>query len=102
MLIKVSCVPYFMVLVKIDEHGRLVIPSEIRKKLGLERTIVDIEVIGNEILIKKVDKGINKEEIEKWLEDLKRISPKIKGKVREIEDKWMSEEYAWRKIGWVG
>lgn len=61
---------------KIDSLGRLVIPEPLRAELGIEpEQDVEIEKIGNKIVITN-PKGIrSKSEIEKMLHDAKTLEP---------------------------
>ena len=41
---------------KVDELGRIVIPSEIRKHLDIEQdTVLEVELCNNEIIIRKAE-----------------------------------------------
>lgn len=41
---------------KVDELGRIVIPSEIRKHLGIEQdTILEVELCNNDVIIRKAE-----------------------------------------------
>ncbi len=48
---------------KLDKQGRLIIPAKIRKKLSLsEDSILVIEILGNQLIIKK-KMAVSKEEL---------------------------------------
>ncbi len=86
---------------KIDSQGRILIPAEIRRKLGFEPECkVGLIVIGNELVIKKVNTDL-KLKVERWKQELMNRSIPV-GVATEIEtedDKWMDKTYAERKLG---
>jgi len=86
---------------KIDSQGRILIPAEIRRKLGFETdSKVGLIVIGNELVIKKVNTDL-KIKVERWKQELMNRSIPV-GVATEIEtedDKWMDKTYAERKLG---
>lgn len=43
-----------MKLVKVDEKGRVLIPADVRKKLGLEG-VVKLDVVGGRVVIEAVE-----------------------------------------------
>jgi AbrB family looped-hinge helix DNA binding protein len=91
----------FVVKIKIDSQGRILIPAEFRRKLELETECeVGLTIIGNEIVIKKVNTDL-KAKVKQWKQDLMKMSIPI-GVTSEndiVADKWMDIEYAERKLG---
>jgi AbrB family looped-hinge helix DNA binding protein len=87
---------------KMDKQGRLIIPAEIRKKLSLnENTELQIEILGNQLIIKK-KLAVSKEKLNTWKKKL--LDMKIKAFTEEKSHegqstKWMSEEYVRNKLG---
>ena len=62
------------ILKKIDELGRIVIPSEIRKELNIKlNQEIEIDKMDNKIIITNPDNMRSKEEIEKALHDIKNL-----------------------------
>lgn len=56
---------------KIDDLGRIVIPAEMKKELGIEpNQELKIELIGNKIIISNPVGMRSKEEIEKMYKDI--------------------------------
>ncbi len=86
-------------IVKIDRQGRVVIPAPIRKALSLKgdsKAIVRLD--GPRIIIEVVDKSLEKR-VESWRELA--LSTKAELFTEDVEEswKWMSHEYAKRKLG---
>lgn len=85
--------------VSIDRQGRMVIPAPIREALGLVgggEAVVRLS--GNRIIVEVVD-GELESRVEEWVK--RTLSVDAEAFVEELEDswKWMSREYAERKIG---
>jgi bifunctional DNA-binding transcriptional regulator/antitoxin component of YhaV-PrlF toxin-antitoxin module len=84
--------------IKVDKHGRTVLPKDVGKVLGIEgETEMVCRVVGNRIILEK----FSMEMIHKAFAELEEIVPsleldtvKAKG-----EDKYVDREYALRKIG---
>lgn len=56
---------------KVDELGRVVIPIELRRTLGIEeRDALEIFVDGNQIILQKYQPNVEKQEVIKALEEL--------------------------------
>ncbi|MHA1131810.1 MAG: AbrB/MazE/SpoVT family DNA-binding domain-containing protein [Candidatus Helarchaeota archaeon] len=88
-------------LTKIDSQGRILIPAEFRRKLGLEADCeVGLTVIGNDLIIRKVNTNL-KAQVEQWKHELLKMPIPIGiANANDIEsDKWMDKDYAERKLG---
>ena len=77
------------VLVTVDERGRITIPSEIRKKLGIKKgSLLELTIDDDEIrvrLVKSVaEECFGKYKVKKWPKDLDEF-------VMEAIKKWWSE-----------
>ena len=86
---------------KLDKQGRLIIPAKIRKKLSLsEDTLLEIEILGNQLIIKKIQ-SITNEILDEWENNLTGMNIQIFSDRSELKgsEKWMSEEYVKNKIG---
>jgi len=83
--------------VSIDKFGRIVIPAQIRKKLGIKAgNELIIELRGSMIVIRPV-RDIDKV-VDEWFE--KMVSMNVKAKhFRVSGGKWLSDEYVRRKLG---
>jgi len=86
--------------VTIDKYGRVLIPKEVRNRMGLKPgTTLDIAVRGDEIVLKPRDVDLEKriEELEEFLE---REAPKafVNPSYRD-DSKWFSRDYCLRKLG---
>ena len=88
-----------MAKVKIDRFGRILIPKEIRKSLGIEENSeLEIEVKNGKILIQPRDSSLEKR-VEEAITYLKDNAPKPFTSFDGVEEKWYPAEYCMRKIG---
>ncbi|MFQ5887097.1 MAG: hypothetical protein ACE5HY_00190 [Candidatus Hydrothermarchaeales archaeon] len=86
--------PYIL---KVDRQGRVVLPIEIRRNLGVAR--------GGSIVLKKKNKrvfidvgGDLEESVKRWKERVKRLD--VEAKTFEPgEAKWLSEDWVRKKLG---
>jgi len=85
--------------VKIDAQGRLVIPARLRKLLGIVgETEALVRVEGRRIVIEPVSRDLEAR-VRKWVEAaLNSKAEPFSGEVGESW-KWVSAEYAGRKLG---
>jgi len=86
-------------VVVIDKQGRLVLPSRIREVLGLKGGgQVSIRLDGSRVILEPTSKDI-KENVQEWVSLA--LSLKADAFTEESEEswKWMSREYARRKLG---
>ncbi|WP_203218962.1 AbrB/MazE/SpoVT family DNA-binding domain-containing protein [Geoglobus acetivorans] len=85
--------------VKIDKFGRILIPKEIRRSLGIkEETELEIEVKDEKILITLRNHGLEKK-VEELMSFLRSSAPKPFVGDEEAGEKWYSAEFSMRKIG---
>ncbi len=84
--------------VKIDKQGRIVIPSEVRKILGLKsNSELLLNIKKNTIILEPIHEDID-QLVDDWYE--KMLKMKIKAGGLEIKPSlWMDEEYVKRKLG---
>ncbi len=85
--------------ITIDRQGRLVLPSHIREALGLkEGGQVSVRLIGSRVILEPISKDL-KERVQEWATFA--ISVKAEAFTEEPKEswKWMSREYAKRKLG---
>lgn len=85
--------------VNIDKQGRLVIPSPIREALGLKgggEAVIRLDDL--KLVIEIVDKDLEKK-VEEWRKTA--LSLHAEPFTEEVEEswKWISREYAERKLG---
>ena len=90
-------------IVKVDKQGRMVLPKDARKALGIENeneAEVVCRVIGNKVILER----FSIESIQKAFADLEEIAPSLEVDTMEVEgeDKYVDSEYALRKIGLRG
>jgi len=94
-------VVYVEAIVKVDKQGRMVLPKDVRKALGIEdEAEVVCRVIGNKVILER----FSIESIQKAFADLEEIAPSLEVDTVEVEgeDKYVDSEYALRKIGLRG
>jgi len=85
-------------IVKIDRQGRLVIPSKVRKILGLKPNAeLLLEIRNNTIILEPINKDMEKT-IDEWYKKMVKLSIESRG-IEIKKDPWMSEEYVKRKLG---
>jgi AbrB family looped-hinge helix DNA binding protein len=85
--------------VTVDRQGRLVLPSRIREVLGLkEGGHVSIRLDGSRVILEPTSKDLN-EKVQEWTSLA--LSLKAEAFTEEFKEswKWMSREYARRKLG---
>jgi len=85
--------------VTVDRQGRLVLPSNIREVLGLkEGGQVSIRLDGSRIILEPTSKDLD-ESVREWVSIA--LSLKAEAFTEESREswKWMSREYAKRKLG---
>ena len=85
---------------KIDKQGRLVIPSEYRKRLAItEETPLEISIIANQLLIRRTT-SVDKDMIDQWKQNIKSLNLKPQTIDQDSSNSnWMSEEYIRNKLG---
>ena len=86
--------------IKIDKQGRLVIPSRVRKAMGINGESEGVlRVRGRTIIIEIVNNDI-KDSVEKWYEEMKKMKIRaFSSKEETPRSKWMSDAYAKKKLG---
>jgi len=93
---------YKVEYVKIDKQGRLVIPASVRRTLGINGEVeVLVRVEGGRIVIELSSKDLEGS-TNRWVEAA--LKTNLKPFSEDIEEswKWMSHEYAERKLGISG
>jgi len=90
--------------VKIDKQGRIVIPSDIRKSLGIKgETECVLRVNGRRIVIEVIDSQYKKK-VEEWYRKMKKMKIEAftsKENEKELISAWISDAYAKKKLGFV-
>jgi len=85
-------------IVSIDKRGRIVIPASVRRALSIkEGGKLRINVYGSRIILEPLPISLDKT-VEEWVTIARETKAEISVKHAEIR-KWMSHEYARRKIG---
>lgn len=85
--------------INIDKQGRLVVPANIRETLGIkEGGQVFLRLEGNRIIIEAVTENLEKS-VEEWAKKTKRQPAKAMMEETKESWKWMSYEYARKKLG---
>lgn len=87
-----------MPYIKVDKQGRIVLPKEVKRALGIEgRSRLVYRTIGGKIVFEK----FSVERLEEAFARLVEIAPSLDTDRVKIsgEDKYVDREYALRKIG---
>ncbi len=87
--------------VSVDRQGRMTIPAPLRRLLNLDgggRVVVSYE--NGVLVIRVVDRDLKKR-VRKWVGEVLSVSPKplIEEYEGDSTDRWVSVEYARRKLG---
>jgi len=85
-------------IIKIDKQGRIVLPKDIRKALGIEGEAVMVcRVVGNKVILER----FSIESIQRAFAELEAVAPSLELDTVKVEgeDKYVDREYALRKIG---
>ncbi|MCX8204443.1 MAG: AbrB/MazE/SpoVT family DNA-binding domain-containing protein [Candidatus Nezhaarchaeota archaeon] len=86
-------------LVKIDKQGRLVIPVELRRALGIEEgREVLVRIERGRIVIEPISRNLESS-VDNWVRVAMGVNPRPFVDKAEEGWKWMSYEYAKRKLG---
>jgi AbrB family looped-hinge helix DNA binding protein len=86
------------IIVKVDKQGRIVLPKDVRRAIGMEREMEMVcRVVGDRIILEK----FSMEDIHKAFSELEEIAPSLELDAVKVEgeDKYVDREYALRKIG---
>ncbi|MGQ9469489.1 MAG: AbrB/MazE/SpoVT family DNA-binding domain-containing protein [Nitrososphaerales archaeon] len=87
-----------MPYVRVDRHGRMVLPKEARRALGIdENSSLVYRIVGNKIVLEK----FSAERLNETFARLEEIAPSLDTDmvVSTGGDKYVDREYALRKIG---
>ena len=88
--------------IRVDKQGRILIPKEMRQKMGIEKdSEVKAQIIGKKLILEPTNENLEKI-IQEW--ESKLISFEIKAfNIPERDGnnhvKWFSEEYVHKKLG---
>ena len=85
--------------VKVDRYGRIVLPKEVRERLGIhENTELILDVKDDEIVI-RVQRGDLEKRVDDLIEFLRNNAPKAFVSDIEEDEKWITRKYGLEKIG---
>jgi len=83
----------------VDKQGRIVLPAHIRKAIGMERGgKLLIRLNGSRIILEPFPKDLKKS-VEEWVNLVRNMKVNVSEDTSEESWKWMSREYAERKLG---
>jgi AbrB family looped-hinge helix DNA binding protein len=83
----------------IDKQGRLILPSHIREALDLKAGVeMTIRLDGSRIIIEPISKDV-KTKVREWEDLTKSLRTEVFTEETDESWKWMSSEYARRKLG---
>jgi AbrB family looped-hinge helix DNA binding protein len=86
------------VIVKVDKQGRIILPKDVRRAIGVEGGMEMVcRVVGDRIILEK----FSVEDVHKAFSELEEIAPSLELDTVKVEgeDKYVDKEYALRKIG---
>jgi len=85
--------------VSVDKQGRLVVPSHLRENLGIkEGGRLSIYQDGRKLVLEPINEQIESE-VKNWAQVTKETSIPMNTEDSQLSGKWMSEEYARKKLG---
>ncbi|MEM3078496.1 MAG: AbrB/MazE/SpoVT family DNA-binding domain-containing protein [Nitrososphaerales archaeon] len=84
----------------IDKYGRVLIPKEIRGRLGLKPNMaLELIVKGNEVILRPRSLDLERR-VEELSEYLAHEAPEaFVNELREGDSKWLSKKYCLKKLG---
>jgi AbrB family looped-hinge helix DNA binding protein len=85
-------------IVRVDKQGRIVLPKDVRRALGIEGEAEMVcRIVGNRVILER----FSVEAVSKAFAELEEIAPSLEFDTEEVEgeDKYVDREYALRKIG---
>ena len=90
------------VTVTVDEQGRMVLPSSLREKLGIKKggkVLIRSENSKRIVIERRNDESVEAR-VQNWSRVTLREAPAIdRGIKKPVSKKWMSSDYARRKLG---
>ncbi len=86
-----------VVKTKLDSSGRLVIPAKTRRAAGIKKGDVLIIASHGEVILRQVNR--NKKKIQEWQKGMLSYTIQLTKGVSKDEGKWVSRDYARRKLG---
>jgi AbrB family looped-hinge helix DNA binding protein len=86
--------------IRVDKQGRLVLPSNVRKQLGLRRNggTVSVRLDGARIVLEPVYEDLERR-VAEWRKSVLALHAKPFTEQIEESWKWISVDYARRKLG---
>jgi len=85
---------------ELDRYGRVLIPREVRERLGLKpKTPLEVTVRGREVVLRVKDVDLDRE-VERLAAFLEREAPEpFVNEPSKGDSKWLSRDYCLRKLG---
>jgi len=87
-------------ILKVDKQGRLILPSSLRERLGLRRNggTVSVRLDGTRVILQPISEDLERT-VREWRDMVMALHVEPFTEPAEQSWKWMSLEYARRKLG---
>jgi len=85
-------------IVRVDKQGRIVLPKDVRRALGIEEEAEMVcRIVGNRVILER----FSVEAVERAFAELEEVAPSLESDTEEVEGegKYVDRERALRKIG---
>jgi AbrB family looped-hinge helix DNA binding protein len=85
--------------VKVNEQSRMVLPSRVREAFGIKKGgQITIRMDGSKVILKPINTDVKKK-VQEWVNLSRNLKAEILTEDPSESWKWMSREYARRKLG---
>jgi len=85
--------------IKVDEQGRMVLPSRVREAFGIKKGgQITIRMDGSKVILEPLSMDVEKK-VQEWANLSRKLKTEIFAEESNESWKWMSRDYARRKLG---
>ena len=89
----------FNVKIRIDKYGRILLPKEVRERLGIHKNSELILSVGEDEIVIRVQRESLEKKVNDLIEFLRNNAPKAFVFEVEEDEKWLTRRYSLEKIG---